>query len=73
MKSEKTEPLEWVGQRSFWTEKEIVTDQGHKVNFAWVGGEGQRSRVTSSTKLVIINLGIIFNYERNVYIHSMLH
>lgn len=68
MKSEKTEPI-----RMGWTEKEIVTDQGHKVNFARAGGERQRARVTSSTKLVIVNLGIIFNYERNVYIHSMLY
>ena len=56
--------------RMSWTEKEIVTDQGHKVNFAQAGGERQRAKVT---KLVIINLGIIFNYERNVYIHSMLY
>lgn len=44
-----------------------MIDQGHKGNFAWPGGEGQRSRVTLSTKLVMINLGIIFNYERDIY------
>ena len=55
--------------RMGWTKKEIVTDQGHKVNFAWAGGERQRAKVTK----LVINLGIIFNYERNVYIHSMLY
>lgn len=65
-KTEETEALEQVTMKQL--EREKIIGQGPKCDFAWDGNWGPISRVTSNTEQVMINLRVVFNYERNIYV-----